>query len=107
MKNSEDIKKEIGKRIDYIKEQKGMTNQEFAEYINTTTQQLSYVIKGERGFSITKLIEISEVTEYPIEFILTGETSNIDNKIKEQIEIINNQMKQITNMLNNITGLIK
>ena len=33
------LRKEIGKRIEEIKELHNMTNKEFAEYINTTTQQ--------------------------------------------------------------------
>lgn len=102
-----DIKKEIGKRIKYIKDQKGMNIQEFANYINTTKQQVSYVIKGERGFSISKLVEISKITGYPIEFILTGKTIDMDEKIKKQIEDINEQIKQTINSLNNIISLMK
>lgn len=103
----ENVKKKIGERIEFIKEQKGMTNQEFAEYIKTTTQQLSYVIRGERGFSIAKLIDISEITGYPIEFILTGKKSNIDHEVREKIEQVNIKMQEISELLNDISALIK
>lgn len=105
--SKKDIKKEIGERIKYIKDQKGMNIQEFAKLIKTTKQQVSYVIRGERGISISKLIEISEITGYPIDFILTGKTIDMDLRIKEEIEAINEQIKQTTNSLNNIISLMK
>lgn len=104
---NEKIRKEIGERLKYIRDQKGMNSEEFARYIKTTKQQLSYVLRGQRGFSLAKLIEISEITGYPIEFILTGKKSNIDHNIKKQIEEINKQIKEAINTLNNITALIK
>ena len=104
---NEKIRKEIGERLKYIRDQKGMNSEEFARYIKTTKQQLSYVLRGQRGFSLAKLIEISEITGYPIEFILTGKKSNIDHNIKKQIEEINKQINEAINTLNNITALIK
>lgn len=100
------LRKEIGKRIEEIKELHNMTNKEFAEYINTTTQQLSYVIRGERGFSISKLIEISNKTNCPIEYILTGKKTEVDIELKRKIKELKRKNDEIAKKLDEINTYV-
>lgn len=100
------VKKNIGKNINTIRLQKNMTNPQFAKYIKTTPSQLSNVIKGERGFSITKLLEISEITGYPIEFILTGKKSHVEEDLKHKLSILQKEIKQIHDETNHITSIL-
>lgn len=99
MEKKEKIKKEIGERIEFIRNNKNMTKEEFAELINITGQHLGKVIIGEKGLSIEKIIEISEKTGYSTDYILKG-------KISES-EIINEKVNKIRNKINDINDIIK
>ncbi len=101
-----DIKVEIGKRIEKIKNDMGMNTSQFAKYIDTTIQQLSYVLKGERGFSISKLIEIAEKTGYPIEYILTGKSIDTNSEIRNRLKKINMQIQKINEEIKDLNKLI-
>ena len=99
MEKKEKIKKEIGERIEFIRNNKNMTKEEFAELINITGQHLGKVIIGEKGLSIEKIIEISEKTGYSTDYILKG-------KISES-EIINEKVDKIKSQINNINDILE
>lgn len=98
MEKKEKIKKDIGERIEYIRNQKNMTKEEFAKLINITGQHLGKAISGEKGLSIEKIIEISNKTGYSTDFILKGITSNS--------EIYNKKIDKIKGNLNSISEII-
>lgn len=79
MKNNKNIKEQIGKRIDFIRNKNNMTKEYFSKLINISGQHLGRVIRGEKGLSIEKIIEISEKTGYSTDYILKGITDK--NKI--------------------------
>ena len=60
MKREKNLKKEIGKRIEFIRNQKEMTKESFAKLINISGQHLGKVITGQKGLSIEKIVEIAE-----------------------------------------------
>lgn len=101
MKNNINIKEEIGKRVNYIRNEKHMTKEEFSKLINISGQHLGKVIRGEKGLSIEKIIEISEKTGYSTEFILKGVTNTKEiysskiNEIETHIKMINEIIKTI------------
>lgn len=105
MDNS-NLRKEIGSRINEIKKLNNMTNTEFAEYIGTTTQQLSYVIRGERGFSISKLLEISNKTNFPIEYILTGKKTDVNAELKRKIKELKKKNEEISRKIDELNSYI-
>lgn len=72
MDKKSEIKKAIGKRIEFIRNENHMTKEEFAKLINISGQHLGKVITGEKGLSIEKIIEISNKTGYSTDFILKG-----------------------------------
>lgn len=100
------LKKEIGKRLEKIKRAKNMTNAEFANYIGTTQQQLSYVLRGERGFSVSKLLEISNKTNYPIEYILTGKSIDINEELRKKIKELKKKNEEIAKRLDELNSYI-
>lgn len=99
MKN--DIKEQIGKRVDYIRNEMNITKEEFSKLINISGQHLGKVIRGEKGLSIEKIIEVSEKTGYSTEYILKGVTNTKEiyspkiNEIKSHIKIINEIIENI------------
>lgn len=99
LEKKEIIKREIGKRIEFIRNEKNMTKEEFAKLINISGQHLGRAISGEKGLSIEKIIELSEKTGYSTDFILKGITNNSD--------IINKKMSKIKNNINSINDIIK
>lgn len=74
MKSIQNIKEQIGKRIDFIRNKNNMTKEQFSKLINISGQHLGRVIRGEKGLSIEKIIDISEKTGYSTDYILKGIT---------------------------------
>ena len=97
----------IGNNIKYIREQKQMTTSEFAEYIKTTKPQLSNVENGERGFSITKLSEIAEITNYPLSFILTGRKATIEKEFTDRLVLAEEHMRKAGDIINSMISLLQ
>ncbi len=101
MYKKEKTKKEIGKRIEIIRNNMNITKESFADLIDVTGQHLGKVISGEKGLSIDKIIEISDKTGYSTDFILKGTTTESEiinskvNKIKKNIEKIDEILKTI------------
>lgn len=58
LEKKERIKKDIGKRIEFIRNEKKMTKEDFAKLINISGQHLGRIIVGEKGLSIEKINKI-------------------------------------------------
>ncbi|MCL2354764.1 MAG: helix-turn-helix domain-containing protein [Oscillospiraceae bacterium] len=104
---SKETYKVIGENIDYIREHKIMTVPRFAEYIKTSKTQLINVLKGERGFSITKLLEISEITNFPISFILTGEKITVNDEVAQKLILAEEYIRKAEELVNSVRGVIR
>lgn len=105
--NNDLLKIEIGKRIDFIRNQNNMSKEKFAKLINITGQHLGKVITGESGLSIEKIIELSEKTGYTTDFILLGKKDSFDEKIKTSLTQAESDIENAYNKLKNIAKLIK
>ncbi len=99
LEKKERIKKDIGKRIEFIRNEKNMTKEKFARLINISGQHLGRAISGEKGLSIEKIIEISDKTGYSTDFILKGITNYSD--------VINKKVNKIKNNINSINDILK
>jgi len=99
-------KKEIGKRIDYIRKEKGLNKEEFAKELGMKGQQLGEIIRGKTGLSVEKLILLSDISGYSTDFILLGETKEIDGNITESILNIKNYLNKIDKEFSNIEILL-
>ncbi|MCI9017259.1 MAG: helix-turn-helix transcriptional regulator [Clostridia bacterium] len=102
MKREKNLKKEIGKRIEFIRNQKEMTKESFAKLINISGQHLGKVITGQKGLSIEKIVEIAEKTEYSTEFILRGKINPEADNLKKKINYIKNNIESIDEILRKI-----
>lgn len=101
MEKKERIKIDIGKRIEFIRNEKNMTKEDFAKLINISGQHLGKTIVGKKGMSIEKIIEISNKTGYSTDFILKGVTNKSD-VINEKINQIKNNIKNINDIINTL-----
>lgn len=99
MLKKEKIKKDIGKRIEFIRKNLEMTKEEFALMINVSGQHLGKVISGEKGLSVEKIIEISDKTGYSTDFILKGVTFESDKFIDKKVSKIKTNLNKIDKIL--------
>jgi len=91
--NKNNVLKQIGKNLDYIRKEKNLSPSKFASLIKASKSQLTYVLRGEKGFSISKLLEISEITGYSIGFIYTGNKFTVQEEMKEYLELAKKQLE--------------
>ena len=92
MENDENLKLEIGKRIDFIRIQKKMSKEKLAELIGISGQHLGKVINGESGLSVEKIIKLSIKTGYSTDYILLGKSISFDENTKKMLA----QLKSVT-----------
>ncbi len=64
----------IGKRIQQMRKRKGYTQEEMAELISMSPQNLSQLERGLTGLSVSSLIAICKVLEVSADYILFGIT---------------------------------
>ena len=84
---TDDIRKQIGWRIQEKRIEKGITAVDLSTYLNITANQVSRI---ERGIDIYKLIVICKILGVSADYILFGEMKEENITIsKEQFEAIN------------------
>ena len=106
MKNFVYDKKEIGKRIDFIRIEKGLNKEEFAKELGMKGQQLGEIIRGKTGLSVEKLILLSKISGYSTDFILLGKRKELDYAIIKSILSIKENLKQINKDFTNIETIL-
>ncbi len=104
-----EINKKLGKRIQYLRLQRGLSQEKLAEAIDIATTSLSYVETG-RGFmtlvTLEKLAKVLNVELYEI-FKFSSMTTNEEmyNYIISKLDIIKNddeKIKMVYNLFKNL-----
>lgn len=103
------LNKEIGKRIQYLRKQRGLSQEKFAETLNIATTSLSYIETG-RGFmtlaTLEKMSEVLKVEPYEIfQFSSVKTNEEMYNNIIGKLDLIKNdneKLKTAYTILNNI-----
>ena len=98
MEKKETVKQEIGKRIEFIRNSKKMTKEEFAKLIDITGQHLGKVILGEKGLSLEKIVEVSDKTGYSTDFILKGKVCESEI-MNEKVNLLKDKTAEIDDIL--------
>ena len=105
----ENIGKQLGKRIQYLRKQRGFSQEKFAEAINIATTSLSYIETG-RGFmtlsTLEKMANTLNVEPHEIfQFISLQSNEDMFNYLNQKINSIkedNEKLKTVYNILKNI-----
>ena len=87
-----DLKK-CGERIQQLRKQKGMTQEEFAEKLNISTSTLGRIERGLQGFSIDFLVELYCFFQGSMEYIILGEEFSASDNKNELTAIIDQLVK--------------
>ena len=87
---TDEIRKQIGWRIQEKRIEKGITAVDLSTYLNITANQVSRIERGCAGIDIYKLIVICKILGVSADYILFGEMKEENITIsKEQFEAIN------------------
>ena len=105
-----EIGQKLGKRIKYLRLQKGFSQEKLAEAINIATTSLSYVETG-RGFmtldTLEKLAKALQVDLYEIFQFATIETNeDMYNYILSKLNIIKNDDDKIRALYNIVKNVV-
>lgn len=65
-------KKEVGRRIRSLREEKGWTRSNLAEQLDISDRYSSSIELGQKGLSIKTLSRVSEILDATTDYILTG-----------------------------------
>lgn len=104
-----EINKQLGKRIQYLRQQRGLSQEKLAEAIDIATTSLSYIETG-RGFmtlaTLEKLAKVLDVEIYEIfQFSTLNTKEEMLNYIFNKINLIKNDDEKIKityNLIKNI-----
>ena len=87
---TDDIRKQIGWRIQEKRIEKGITAVDLSTYLNITANQVSRIERGCAGIDIYKLIVICKILGVSADYILFGEMKEenitINNKSRREYE---------------------
>ena len=105
----ENVKKQLGKRIQYLRKQKGLSQEKLAGAINIATTSLSFIETG-RGFmtlpTLEKISKVLEIEPYEIfQFVSLQSNEELYDYIITKINSIKNNNKKLKttyNILKNI-----
>ena len=100
--------KDLGEKIKAERIEKGYTQEELGEKIDSTGSYIGQIERGERNASMSKIVLIAEALNISIDY-LTGnfcfeESERIDGKIVEELKGATNKQKE---MMMDIIKIIK
>ena len=77
---------ETGKRIQFLRKNKELTQEQLAEKLNISVRHLQKLESGERGGSVDILVEIAGAFQVSLDFLILGkpEMYNMFNATLEQ-----------------------
>ena len=98
--------KESGKRIQNLRKQRGLTQEELADRLNISTSNMSKIEIGYSGVSIDLLIEMAFFFKVSFEYILLGDEPDVlfgrqekENNVKAQMKLLIEQLYELGNEL--------
>ncbi len=90
---------EIGKRIKEVRNTMGLSQENFAEKLNITRAHLGKIELGTKNPSIDLLIDIAELADVYLDYLILGR-SNIDSRC------IKSGMREVIEMLTDLERLV-
>ncbi len=99
---------DLGKKIREERIEKGYTQEELGEKIDSTGAYIGQIERGERSASMTKIILIAEALDVGLDYLIGNfrfeQESDIDVKIVEELKDATNKQKE---MMIDIIKIIK
>lgn len=89
--------KKCGERIRQIRKVQGMTQEELAAELKIGDRHLRKIESGEKGPSIEILVELSELFEVSLDYIIVGRHQQ--NALKEKLSTIIQELSTLADEL--------
>lgn len=84
----------IGKRIQYLRQDRGLTQESLADGLGVTAGHLNKIEKGTKGTSMDLLIDMTEYFDVSSDYILFGKRKE-NKEIIESIHSVIGQLREI------------
>ncbi|MCL2049158.1 MAG: helix-turn-helix transcriptional regulator [Defluviitaleaceae bacterium] len=72
IQQANELNRQIGQRINKLRQAKGMSRAKLAEKIGISVPHLGLIERGERGVTILKCIRLSVIFDVSTDYILKG-----------------------------------
>lgn len=93
------INADLGRKIKEERIERGYTQEELGEKIDSTGAYIGQIERGERNASMGKIVLIAEALNVSIDYLTGnfcfGETKSIDGKIVEELKDATNKQKEL------------
>lgn len=89
---------EIGNRVRFLRERRGLTLEKLAEKLHCSYSHMSQAERGSRSYSIDLLIDMAEFFDVSLDYLILGKRAT-DNETKEELLQIIQELLMITNRL--------
>ena len=90
---------DLGKKIKEERIEKGYTQEELGEKIDSTGAYIGQIERGERSASMSKIILIAQALNVSVDYLIGnfcfGKEDCIDNKIAEELKEATNKQKEM------------
>lgn len=90
--------KESGLRIQKLRKQSGLTQQQLADKLNISVSNIGKIETGRNGFSIDLMIEMAFCFNVSLDYIVLGREMQTDT-IKKQIRSMMEQLAEMEKQL--------
>ena len=90
--------KKSGMHIQQLRIRQGHTQEEFAKMLNIDRSYLSRIESGKKGCSVDLLVQLSELLNVSIDYLVTGEVRSFLSGTADREQLINAVKNLITHM---------
>lgn len=104
MENSNQLLKEMGKRVHLRRKALGYTQEQLAEKINVSIQMISNLELGKKAIRPENIVKLCSVLEISADYLLTG--NKPDNKISEISEKLSNLSQESLNAIELLVDIL-
>ena len=102
-----EVNKQLGKRIQYLRKQRGFSQEKFAEAIEIATTSLSYIETGRGFMSLPTLLKMAEVLEVELYEIFQFVSVKTNNEMHEYLTKKLNSIKNDNEKLKTVYTILK
>lgn len=102
-----EINKQLGKRIQYLRKQKGLSQEKFAEAISIATTSLSYIETGRGFMSLPTLLKMTEVLDIELYEIFQFVSIKTNDEMYNYLIKTINSIKNDTDKLKTVYSVLK
>ena len=92
----------FGCRLKEIRKERGFTQEQLAESLNISTPHLGNIEIGKRGISVDLLMEVSDILNVSVDFLIRG-TDSPPHQIKPLLAQIRELLAQVEALSENLT----